>query len=167
MACRSGMQKPILALTNPDNIPLEELANKINDEFLSIMQDYDPITNDHRLPSYDDQPIHVNPSEAFSKLSQLQVNKASGPDDASSWVLNKFAVILATPISSILNCSFNEETVPTNWKRANVITIPKTKPVKDINKDLRPISLTPVISKVPEESYLSGVKPTFEVFNLS
>lgn len=49
-----GMQKPVLALPNPDNIPLEELANKINDEFLSVMQDYDPITNDQRLPSYDD-----------------------------------------------------------------------------------------------------------------
>lgn len=146
-----GMQKPVLALPNPDNIPLEELANKINDEFLSVMQDYDPITNDQRLPSYDDQPIHVNPSEVLSKLSQLQANKASGPDDVSSWVLNKFAAILAAPISSILNCSFNEETVPTNWKRANVITIPKTKPVKDIIKDLRPISLTPVISKVAEE----------------
>jgi len=36
------------------------------------------------------------------------------------------------------------------WKRANVVPIPKTKPPKSVEQDLRPISLTPTISKILE-----------------
>ena len=56
------MQKTITSLPNPDNLSPEELANKINDKFLGVMQDCGPITTDHRISSHDDQPIHVNPS---------------------------------------------------------------------------------------------------------
>jgi hypothetical protein len=61
---------------------------------------------------------------------------------------------------SIINCSFLESRLPPSWKEADIVPIPKHKPVNDVNKDLRPISLTPVLSKVAEE-YVVGcfVKP--------
>jgi len=40
--------------------------------------------------------------------------------------------------------------MPSLWKKANVLTIPKTNPLTSINSDLRPISLTPTVSKVLE-----------------
>ena len=40
--------------------------------------------------------------------------------------------------------------MPSIWKRANVVAIPKIKPPKSIEQDLRPISLTPTISKIFE-----------------
>ena len=43
---------------------------------------------------------------------------------------------------------------------ADVTPLPKTKPVKEIKKQLRPISLTPSISKIAEEFIVTGhVKP--------
>ena len=43
---------------------------------------------------------------------------------------------------------------------ANVTPLPKTKPVKEIKKDLRPISLTPSISIVAEDFVVTEhVKP--------
>ena len=43
---------------------------------------------------------------------------------------------------------------------ADVTPLPKKKPVVDIQKELRPISLTPCISKVAEEFVVDGfVKP--------
>ena len=43
---------------------------------------------------------------------------------------------------------------------ADVTPLPKTKPVKEIKKQLRPISLTPSISKIAEEFVVTGhVKP--------
>ena len=36
------------------------------------------------------------------------------------------------------------------WKLADVTPLPKKKPVKELKKDLRPISLTPCISRVIE-----------------
>ena len=43
-----------------------------------------------------------------------------------------------------------EAYLPTIWKSADVIPSSKTTPVKDAATDLRPISLTPVMSKIGE-----------------
>ena len=50
-----------------------------------------------------------------------------------------------------MNSSFREARLPQSWKEADIIPIPKQKPVKDVNKHLRPISLTPILSKVAED----------------
>ncbi|PFX20627.1 RNA-directed DNA polymerase from mobile element jockey [Stylophora pistillata] len=63
----------------------------------------------------------------------------------------EYADILAYPESSIMNCSFAENRLPPAWKMANVVPIPKVKPVEDISKHLRPISLTPALSKIAED----------------
>ena len=41
--------------------------------------------------------------------------------------------------------------MPQSWKDADIVPVPKRKPIYDVNKDLRPISLTPVLSKVAED----------------
>ena len=46
--------------------------------------------------------------------------------------------------------------MPPSWKYADVIPLPKQKPITDINKHLRPISLTSCISKVSEEFIVSN-----------
>ena len=55
---------------------------------------------------------------------------------------------LSIPTTIILNSSFQEGFVPSQWKQANVAPIPKVTP-PSLQK-LRPISLTPIISKVAE-----------------
>ena len=68
-----------------------------------------------------------------------------------SWLLKENADLLALPISNILNCSFREARLPQSWKKADITPIPKQKPVHDVSKHLRPISLTPILSKVAED----------------
>ena len=67
-----------------------------------------------------------------------------------NWVLREFADILAAPVADILNSSFSKCKVPRAWKIADVPPLPKAPTVNDINKDLRPISLTSTLSKVAE-----------------
>ena len=58
------------------------------------------------------------------------------------------------------NASFKEQCLPQIWKMADVTPLPKTKPVKELKKDLRPISLTACLSKVAEECVVVDyVKP--------
>ena len=40
--------------------------------------------------------------------------------------------------------------MPSIWKQATVVPVPKSNPPTSINKDLRPISLTPTVSKILE-----------------
>ena len=40
--------------------------------------------------------------------------------------------------------------IPSLWKSANVLPIPKSSPAPNIDSDFRPISLTPILSKILE-----------------
>ena len=60
----------------------------------------------------------------------------------------------------MLNYSYREGRLPSSWKHADVLPVPKQKPVCEVNKHLRPISLTPVLSKMSEDYVVDTyVKP--------
>jgi len=63
--------------------------------------------------------------------------------------LRDFSVWLAEPVSCIFNASL------LSWKQANVVPIPKVNSPTSIQSDLRPISLTPTLSKILE-SYVGN-----------
>ena len=92
----------------------------------------------------------ISPEDVYKQLSNLKRGKASGPDNLPTWILKDFAMELPSPVALIFNASIQERTVPNAWKVADIISIPKINPVKDIEKDLRPISLTAVLSKTME-----------------
>ena len=98
--------------------------------------------------------------DIYARLSHLNPAKAGGPDGIPNWVLREYAEFLAYPISIILSASFKEQRLPSIWKLADVTPLPKQKPVRGIKKDLRPISLTPCISKLAEDFVVTEyVKP--------
>ena len=73
-----------------------------------------------------------------------------GPDTIPNWLLKEYADILTFLIMKILNASYSQQRLPL-WKMADVSPVMKRKPVPDLKKELRPISLTACISKVAEE----------------
>ena len=122
----------ILRALRPDNYFSKtvkvEIANEINNSFLSPMRTF-TFTPDH----YQD----------------MVPNNPNSPDGIPLWVLKENADLLAFPVTEILNCSYREYRLPHSWKKADIIAIPKTKSMTnpDINDHLRPISLTPILSK--------------------
>ena len=78
-------------------------------------------------------------------LATLNPSKACGPDEIPNWLLKEYAELLAVPVSKIINSSFKEQRLPKIWKFANITPLPKVKPVEDLKKHLRPISLTPCL----------------------
>ena len=87
------------------------------------------------------QPALVVSNESvYKKLMKLNRSKAHGPDGIPGWVLKENADLLAVPIADILNSSYREGLLPPLWKEADVVPVPKQRPVQDINKHLRPIS---------------------------
>ena len=51
----------------------------------------------------------------------------------------------------IMNTSFHEGRLPLSWKEADIVPVPKQRPIQDVNKHLRPIPLTPMLSKTAED----------------
>ena len=128
-----------------------DLANKINEAFIGVMSDFEPLTEDVCvMENAEDEPIQVTSDIVVKKLRQLSTTKANGPDNLPNWLLKTYADIIAPVVTDILNCSFQACKVPKAWKMADVPAIPKHSKITDFNKDLRPISLTSTLSKVAE-----------------
>ena len=65
------------------------LANKINKAFVSVMEDYSPLTDCVRVDMDDDQPISVNEHSVALKLFEISCARAGGPDDLPNLVLRE------------------------------------------------------------------------------
>ena len=120
---------------------------------------HNPLNNDQIGPDLET----FEPTEYFTYnlLRKLNPRKACGPDGIPNWFFKTFAEILAKPVFEIFHTSFNEQKLPPSWKHADITPIPKLKPITDVNIHLRPISLTPAISKIAEEFVIEKyVAPT-------
>ena len=119
------------------------------------MAEFTPLNPEHYqdllLGASSDSTVTIAAGDIFKKLSTLNPKKAHGPDRIPTWVLKENADLLELPVKEILDCSYRECRVPQSWKEANIIAIPKKKPITDINNHLHPISLTPILSKLAEE----------------
>ena len=91
----------------------------------------------------------VSKQEFYKILSRLNPAKASWPIPNS--ILKDHSEFLANSVTTILNASFKEQRLPNTWKLADASPLPKTKSVKEIKNDLRPISLTLCTYEVDED----------------
>ena len=144
---------------------IELLADKINECLASVSSSLPRLYEDHPVFNIesdipDDYIIGVITTE--EALSRIKPNKAIGPDNVPGFVLRDNASVLAAPLACLFNCSLCEGVVPAMWKSANVITLPKQKPPRSLEKYIRPISLTPIVSKVFESILMIWVDEILE-----
>ena len=157
----SGNVINLIQTDGVEDLSAKELANVINNAFLEPLEEYrlaQPLT---KLPVDEDSRLYkVSEVRMQSLLEKLNPSKACGPDEIPNWLLREYADFLCYPVSQIVNASLHEQHLPKIWKMADVTPLPKTKPVKDLKKDLRPISLTACLSKVAEDCVVVDyVKP--------
>ena len=99
----------------------------------------------------------ISVDDTVSALRKVKTNKSTGPDNIPAWVLKEHADCLAAPLASIFNCSLREGVLPNVWKSANIIPLPKTKPLMSVKTDIIPISITPIAAKVFESIIMKYV----------
>ncbi|XP_035699606.1 uncharacterized protein LOC118432183 [Branchiostoma floridae] len=97
--------------------------------------------------------------ETKALLKGINPSKASGPDNLPTWMLKHYAEDFAPVITHLFNTSYEQGIIPSVWKAANVVPIPKfkgaTKP-----SDMRPVSLLPVLAKLLERCVLKILLPS-------
>ena len=130
---------------------MQDLVDKINVFFSSLCEKMPPLQENNKYSRIecdvvpDCYIIHIENVEC--QLSSLRTNKAAGPDQIPTWVLKHFAPILAGPVAAIWNSSIHEGFLPEVWKSAYLAPLPKKTPAAAIEKDIRSISLTPILCK--------------------
>jgi ribonuclease P/MRP protein subunit RPP40 len=83
-------------------------------------------------------------------IKSFKKNKSPGVDEITSTYALKICEIIAGPLSSIFNRSFQHNEIPSDWKKGNVIPIFK-KGSKKLVENYRPVSLTCFFGKTMEK----------------
>ena len=144
---------------------IELLANRLNEFLVSVSNNLPRLTNDHpTFTVYGEIPADyiINVPVTEMALQRIKVNKSTGPDNIPAWLLRDNATVLARPLTALFNSSLREGVIPAMWKTANVIPLPKKRPPRLIENDIRPISLTPIISKTFESIIMTLVDTVLE-----
>ena len=122
-------------------------ATQLNDHYARISTDskYLAPGRKHAVLGED---LQLTEWTVFKALETLR-HTATGLDKLPAWFLRLGAPVFAKSIAKVFAISLSTSTVPTQWKQAiirpvNEIPIPKNE------ADYRPISITPVLSRLME-----------------
>ena len=147
-----ALWKSVREATRSDKHKLEAGANHLTASDLNMH--YATISNDRNYSTpakkstanenrqwFTEHDVH----RAIQSLSRT----ATGPDEVPYWALRVGVDTLSRPITNLLNKSLNCTSVPSMWKTATIVPVPKNdKP--SVPSDYRPISLTSVLSRTCE-----------------
>ncbi|KAI4877716.1 hypothetical protein NFI96_022799 [Prochilodus magdalenae] len=104
-----------------------------------------------------EQPLTLCTTDVCHTLRRVSARKAAGPDEVPGRVLKACAEQLAGVFTDIFNLSLAQAVVPTIFKTATIVPVPKHSTASALN-DFRPVALTPIISKCFERLVSSHVK---------
>ena len=163
------------SLKRPDGTytksPKEALIELASTHFPSHKPIQTCVYNRQKIPIADIQDSFrtwITAGKIKDVLQKLKGKKASGPDGLKPIVFShmpdKYFVLLETIYKSMIFTHFT----PTKWREAKVIFIPKPgKPIYQIAKDFRPISLTNHMLKGLEKLVVQNVDKVLETLPLS
>ena len=88
----------------------------------------------------------ITTEEVRRILGSVNTRKAKGPDIIQGRLLREWPHQLADVFADIFNMSLAKAIVPTCFKTATIIPVPKQSNISTLN-DYRPVALTPIIAK--------------------
>ena len=109
------------------------------------------------------QDVIFSITDIEERLTQVNPNKAAGPDGIESRLMKTCAGEMAPILHKIYRKSLDEGEVPELWKEAEIVPIHKGGS-KAIMGNFRPVALTSVVSKIFEKIICSAIQ-TFLVTN--
>ena len=92
---------------------------------------------------------HINAIEVEQILRRLK-NTSPGIDNIPTWVFRSCSYELADLVANIFSCSFLTGDVPASWLTAVITPVPKISHPHCLS-DFRPISVTPILSRIAEK----------------
>jgi hypothetical protein len=102
--------------------------------------------------------VYAGPYTSVADITSLSVERllrsvkstSPGTDGLPCWFFQKCSVELADIVCHIFNCSITSGIVPSQWRTAILTPIPKIPHPLSLS-DLRPISVTPILSRLAEK----------------
>ena len=142
-------------------------ANALNSQFKSVFTVEDtsvmPKVTGQSFPGMDS--IEINVEGVNQLLSNLDPQKAGGPDNIPTRFLKEFSIELAPCLTIIFQASLEQGIVPNDWRKAFVVPIYK-KGDRSSPANYRPISLTSVVCKTLEHIISNNICCHLNKYNI-
>lgn len=136
-------------------------SDYVNKFFASVSFDANcvPIDSAHimsmRSEYFNNQSVQPN---SYLNLESFEVESllrnisptSAGLDNIPHWLFTNCSYEMSDVVTHLINCSLNNGTVPLQWLTAVVTPIPKI-PKPMVLGDFRPISVTPILSRLVEK----------------
>lgn len=103
--------------------------------------------------------LEITVDLVYNELLKINDRKSPGSDGIHGKLIKKCAHVFASPLTHLYCLSKEYGEIPSQWKTANVIPVPKNKS-KNL-ENIRPISLLPVFAKVLEKIVVDSLKEKF------
>ena len=146
----------------------KETADLLNEYFASVFT----IEPDTELPEFTVTPeppnintVDINEEQVRKALKKLKPNKTPGPDNIHPKMLLETIENIVKPLTELFKTSFNDSSIPNDWKLAYVTPIHKKGPKKKA-ENYRPISLTSVPFKLIQRIVRDAIVDHMERNNL-
>ena len=126
-------------------------ATSLNQYFAAISTDNGYAAPARKLSSSQpstQQNVQISEWRVFRMLDTM-LPTATGLDQLPSWFIKLGAPYFYKPLARLFNMSLDTSTVPSQWKAAYICPVPKVS-TPQTHTDFRPISVTPVLSRIME-----------------
>ncbi|XP_072911359.1 uncharacterized protein [Hemitrygon akajei] len=142
--------------TSPDCAGDASLPNVLNN-FYAWFETENDVAARKSTPPANDQVLCLSVADVRRTLFRVNPRKAAGPDNIPGRVLRGCADQLADVLTDIFSISLSSATIPTCFKAATIVPVPKKSSVSCLN-DYRPIALTSIIMKCFERLEMRHIK---------
>ena len=147
----AAVKKTAVSANMSENDILSD-PDKVNEYFANICTtdtyDINEVEKYRSALEIDDVKPHVSDYDVEFLLRTVK-RTAAGCDNLPAWLFRECSVELSSIVAHILNYSFSVGKLPRQWLCAIVTPVPKiTKPLQ--LSDFRPISVTPILSRISE-----------------
>ena len=136
----------------------KDKANILNRQYESVFTHEDgsniPVPDGTPYPAMPE--IEITTEGVLKLLRKVNPSKASGPDKIPARILKEFAEDLAQILTIFFRKTLELDTVPDDWKQANVSAIFK-KGERFKASNYRPVSLTSLCCKVQEHILTTNI----------
>ena len=124
-------------------------CSTLNEHYRSVSTDPSYIEPAPKMTAQLETPDDFTEYEVFNHLSKIKGNSI-GPDGIPEWLISSMAHLLAQPIAYLFSKSVYHSFVPPQWLRSCITPIPKLPQPCQLS-DFRPISITPILSRILEK----------------
>src|SRR5260221_9533705 len=111
----------------------------LNQHYATVSNDCEYVQPDVKLTVSAKDTTFISDWSVFNCFDHLQ-QTSTGIDGLPSWFLKLGAPVFYTPLAKLYNVSIASSTVPSQWKCAYIVPLPKV-PSPTSPADYRPISI--------------------------